>query len=136
MPSVSDLLFFCLGRSKMSNVRYPNLSPEPEEALPINSLRNEGSSAVPILPRPVSASDLSNDSILLRFDLQTKMMNLLLEETESLRKTVSLQGALLQDALNTSEMNRRRCEELEKALKHALHLNNCCNCNSRTYHLS
>ena len=120
----------------MSNVRYPNLSPEPEEALPINSLSNEGSSLVPISPCPVSASDLSNDSILLRFDLQTKMINLLLEETESLRKTISLQGALLQDALNTSEMNHQRCEELEKALKQALHLNNPCNCNPRTYHLS
>ena len=120
----------------MSNVRYPDLSPEPEEALLVNSLSNEGSPAAPIPPRPVSASNLSNDNILLRFDLQTKMMNILIEETESLRKTVSLQGALLQDALNTSEMNRRRCEELEKALKHALHLNNYCNCNSRTYHLS
>ena len=136
MPPVPDLFFFCPGRSKMSNVRYPNLSPEHEEALPVNSLSNEGSPAVPTPPRPVSVSDLSNDNILLRFDLQTKMINLLLEETESLRKTVSLQGALLQDALNTSEMNRQRCEGLEKTLKHALHLNNYCNCNSRTYHLS
>ena len=117
-------------------LRYPNLSPEHEEALPANLLSNEGPSGVPMPPHPVSASDLPNDSILLRFDLQTKMINLLIEETESLRKTVSLQGALLQDALNTSEMNRRRCEELEKALKHALHLNNRCNCNSKTYHLS
>ena len=122
---------FCLDRPKLSNVRYPTFSPEPEEALPVDSLSSEGPSIIPI-----SARDLSRDSILRRFDLQTKMIDLLFEETESVRKTVSLQGALLQDALNTSEVNLRRCDELEKAWKHALDLVNRCNCNLRTYHLS
>src|ERR671933_247071 len=120
----------------MSNVPHPTDAPRPEGNLPVNPSSSVGSPVAPAVAPPIPAHDLSSDGILGRFDLQSKMIGLLIEETESLRKIVSLQGALLQDALNTSEANRRRCEELEKALKHALHLNNYCNCNSRIYHLS
>jgi hypothetical protein len=120
----------------MSNVPHPTDAPRPEGNLPVNPSSSVGSSVAPAVAPPIPTNDLSSDDIIRRFDLQSKMSGLLIEETESLRKTVSFQGVLLQDALNTSEENRRRCEELERAVKQANHLNNRCDCNSRTYHLS
>ena len=120
----------------MSNVPQTINAPGLEGNLPVNPSSSVGSSAAPVVAPPTSAHDLSSNSILGRFDLQSKMIGLLIEETESLRKIVSLQGALLQDALNTSEANRRRCDELERVMKRDDHPIYQCDCNSKTYHLS
>ena len=121
-PSDSD------GKAQLP-VSKPSSSPRPSKKIKVSTV-SDGPSDDYLKCFPFT------DTIPERLERQKRSMDHLFERTESLDRTASLQGMVLKDVLTTSMINRRRCDELEEALKHALALINNCSCKPKTYHLS